>query len=91
MTNMMANAVKLANSPQAPKCQGWDPDDSAGCWMHDGPRAAGIDYCEGFRLFVEFDEAMEYGADVEGTFTLGFDPEVQRWAVTPLGDGTYGS
>ena len=89
--SMIANAVRLVNSPEAPKCQGWDPEDPEGCWTHDGPRKTGIDYCEGFRLFTEYEDAMEYGAGVDGTFTLGFDPGAQRWAVTPLGDGTYGS
>ena len=90
MLNMIDHAVRLANSPQAPRCQGWNPEDPAGCWTHDAPRAAGVDYCDGFRLFVEFEDAMEYGALCDGTFTLGFDPEAQMWAVTPL-DGTYGS
>ncbi len=58
--------------------------------MHDAPRAAGIDYCDGFRLFDEFREAIIYAENLEGTSTLGFDPGAQKWAVTPLND-TYGS
>ncbi len=84
VTTLIANAARLANSPEAPKCRGWDPE------RCEAPKV-GIDYCDGFRLFVEYADAMEYGAGLGGTFTLGFDRVVQRWAVTPLGDGTYGS
>ncbi len=86
----IANIVRLANSPEAPRCRSWNPDDPEGCWTHDAPSAAGIDYCGGFRIFVEFYDALEYGVELGGTFTLGFDPKSQRWEVTPL-NGTYGS
>ncbi len=91
MTDLFAHVVRLANSPQAPRCQGWDAEDPAGCWTHDMRKSTPIDYCDGFRLFAEVDAAEEYGAGLGGTFTLGFDTVVQRWAVTPLGIGTYGS
>ena len=91
MQTPLANAVKLANSQAAPKCQGWDADDPKGCWTHDMDRSAPIDYTEGFRLFENYDDAVAYGETLEGTFTLGLDPEIDRWAVTPIGAGTYGS
>ena len=79
-------------APGAPKCSGWDPDDPAGCWTHDGPAPKCIDYCDGFRLFERYEEAEDYGAGLgrKVTFTLGFDAEAAMWAVTPL-NGTYGS
>ncbi len=88
--NLLAHTVRLANSPEAPQCQGWNPDDPAGCWTHDGPAPKGIDYCDGFRLFDDFYDALDYGATLGLTFTLGFDSDVQRWAITPL-NGSYGS
>ena len=88
----IANAARLMNSPGAPKCPGWDPDDPAGCWTHDGPTDEGVDYCDGFRLFERYEEAKEYGAGLGSkvTFNLGFDLEANMWVVTPL-NGTYGS
>lgn len=88
--NLLAHTVRLANSPEAPRCQGWNPDDPAGCWMHDGPKDEGIDYCDGFKLFEDFYEALKYGETLESTFTLGFDSDIQRWVVTPM-NGSYGS
>ena len=92
MINLLSNAVRLANSPEAPRCQGWDANDPAGCWTHDGPAAGGIDYCDGFRLFEHYEDALAYGEILgkKAPFTLGFDEEIQRWVVTPL-NGTYGS
>ena len=87
--NLLAHIVRLANSPEAPRCQGWNPEDPVGCWTHDGPRPEGIDYCDGFRLFASLQEAEEY-ANTLGLHTLGIDFEVNRWAVTPV-KGTYGS
>ena len=69
MQTPLANAVKLANSQAAPKCQGWDADDPKGCWTHDMDRSAPIDYTEGFRLFENYDDAVAYGETLEGTFT----------------------
>ena len=79
-------------APGAPKCQGWDPEDPAGCWMQDGPSPKGVDYGDGFRMFERYEDAEDYGTSLgkKTPFTLGFDVEVQRWIVTPL-TGNYGS
>ncbi len=67
---------------------GWDADDPNGCWMKDGPKASGIDYTDGFRLFESFFKAIDYAATLE-YHVLGYDSEVSLWTVTPL-NGPYG-
>ena len=89
MMDAVDQAVNQMNSPSAPRCSGWNPDDPEGCWMHDGP-TGGIDYCDGFRLFFLYDDAVTYGEGLRVNFALGFDSKAQQWAVTQL-DGNYGS
>ena len=91
MKTLLANAVKLANSPGAPKCQGWDPEDAAGCWTHDMKKSDPVDYTNGFRMFASYDDAEAYAESLPGTYLMGLDTEVDRWAVTPMGSDSYGS
>lgn len=91
MTNLISNSVRLANSKDAPRCQGWDASDPDGCWMKDLDKLEAIDYTDGFRLFDDYDDALRYAETIDGTYLIRLDVEIDRWTVTPLGGGTYGS
>ncbi len=82
--------TKLINGWKLPKYKGWNPDDPDP-WAKDMAAMAGVDYAEGFRLFEDYDDALAYAETVDGTYTLGFDTVVDRWAVTPLSADSYGS
>ena len=87
MMDSVAHIVRLANSPKAPRCRGWDASDPAGYWMHDLPKVP--DYCHGFRLFEGYEDALVYAVSLDTPSLLGFDTEVQRWTVEPMA-GDYG-
>jgi hypothetical protein len=68
--------------------KGWDAKDPAGCWTHDYKKGAAIDYCDGFKMFVDMKSAREY-ADTLKYSVMSFDTAVDMWTVTPL-DAFYG-
>ena len=83
--SMINSIARLVLAPGAPRCKGWNPNDSTPTW-HSAP----IDYCHGFRLFAQYADAVEYAEGLDTPFLLMFDQVAQRWAVEPL-DGAYGS
>lgn len=71
---------------KAPK--GWDASDPDGPWMQDYKKGAAVDYCDGFKVFDTFENAMDYAATLKWN-TVSFHAPSQKWEVEPY-DGPRG-
>lgn len=87
---MICSVARSVQALDVPRCKGWDANDPEGCWTHDARRHGDIDYCQGFRLFNRYEDAVEYAEGLGTLFLLGFAQVAQRWAGEPLHD-SYGS